>query len=163
MNLPEELLLFPPFARYFRTWERNRASIVFVPLAEICRQRGFLQEALEICQEGLHYLPDSISGRLTLTKIQIDLGHRDEALSLLEAILRDFPGHEEALALVQKLAPERALQQPISPWETCTMAQILIDQGERAAALKILGKILQARPDDLRAFKLKEEICRSKS
>ena len=153
---PSELLRQAHFARYFNTWQRDEDSIVFVPLAEICRQKGHLELAKQICEQGLNYHPDSVSGRLTLARIYCDLKQPELAQPILEKILQDQPGHPEA----EKLLGSPARREEGSLWETCTMAQILIEQGERKAALDILNKILFRNPAEQRALELKERLCR---
>ncbi len=103
MNVPEELLRNPHFARYYRTWQKNEASIVFVPLAQICREKGLLNEAREICERGLQRHPDSVSGRLMLARIYFDQDDSDESRRIVERVLEEFPGQQEALTLLARI------------------------------------------------------------
>ncbi len=162
VNLPTQLLSHPYFVRYFKVWERNNNSILFVPLAEICRGSGFLDQAREICEKGLKRFPDLVSGRLVLAKIYWDLNNKARVLDIVEGILREIPGHQEAEEILQKIAPNR-LKRSDSLWETCTMAEILADQGEKNGALGIVNRILTRDPANARALELKERLCRSKS
>lgn len=158
--LPEKLRAHFHAARYFRTWQRNRRSIVFVPLAEICRQSGCLAEALEICEQGLAFNPRSVSGRMTLARIYRDLGLEEKALPVVEGVLQDVPDHPEAEILRRQMRSDPPRQEI---WETCTMAQVLGEQGETAAAQGIVEKILTRNPTDRRAMELKEALCRKRS
>ncbi len=160
-DLPPELFKQFHFSRYYRVWKNNPDSILFVPLAEICRESGYLKQAEEICQSGLQHHPQSVSGRLTLARIYRELGekegveNRQAVLSLLEGILRDYPGHQEALQLLRELDPGRSLkEEPV--WETCTFARILADQGEKKRAIEILKKILHRDPSNQRALEMME-------
>ena len=155
---PPELLSHSHFARYFRTWQKNRVSIVFVPLAEICRQMGYLEEARQICTEGLQHHPDSVTGRLTLARVLLELERPEEVALLAEKIMQDFPGNREAEGILRRLKPEKK-STAVATWETCTMARILAAQGEKAAALAVLEKILTQDPSHQRARTLKEELC----
>lgn len=103
MNLPETLMKNPHFARYYRTWEKNQLSIVFVPLAQICREQGLLAEAREICEKGLAQHPHSVSGRLLLARVYFDLEEMGQARRLVEEILAELPAQKEAHSLLQKI------------------------------------------------------------
>jgi tetratricopeptide (TPR) repeat protein len=160
---PPELLKNTHFVRYYKIWNRNKDSIVFVALAEICRSSGHLDEARRICENGLRRNPEPVSGRLTLAKIYWDLGEKNKALPLLEGILQEVPNHQEAQGLIWKIRPEAKKKVAPALMETCSMAQILSDQGEKEMALNILEKLLSNNPKDSRAFQLKEKLCQAKS
>ena len=172
MNLPEELLQNPHFARYYHTWQKNRLSVVFIPLAQICREQGLLSQALEICESGLVHHPNSISGRLLLARIYFDLDQLEDARRLVDEILREMPAQREAQALRDQMKRLGApLQEkevpgkkpPRSLWENVTMARIYADQGEVKVALEIIERILQRDPQDARALRLREELTPCKS
>jgi len=175
MNLPDALLRNPHFSRYYRTWRQNQSSIVFIPLAQICREQGLLEEAREICETGLHHHPSSVSGRLMLARIYFDLDHLAEARKLAEEVLGELPSQREAKSLLDQIRrcqgePQGRSELPAdsagrgkSLWENVTMARIYADQGEPKIALQILERLLASDPQDERARKLREELtqCRS--
>ena len=173
MDIPQELLRNSHFSRYYRTWQKNPLSIVFVPLAEICRERGHLSQAQEICEKGLARHPDSISGRLALARIYFDADKVTEARHLVEEILRELPSQKEARSLLERVmrcqGNDQAVEEitdvgaSISLWENMTMAKIYADQGEVKTALGIVNKILASQPRHAqheRALQLKEELLR---
>jgi tetratricopeptide (TPR) repeat protein len=167
MNLPEDLLRNPHFSRYYRTWQKNQLSIVFIPLAQICREQGLLAEAKEICETGLLHHPNSVSGRLMLARIYFDLDQMDNARRFVEEILQELPGQREAKFLRDKIMRCRGLDkndqrqggvQSAPLWENPTMAKIYADQGEPKIALKILERVLSREPQNGRARQLYEEL-----
>lgn len=166
MNLPEELLHNPHFLRYYRTWERNPVSVVFIPLAQICREQGHLEEAREICEKGLEAHPDSVSGRVLMARVLFDMDRLDEARQIVVGILNDFPGQAEAAALHKQILNCRG-QDPSAPqqgsisvslWENLTMAKIYADQGEIRIALQIVEKILARDPQNFGAVQWRERL-----
>lgn len=171
-NLPPVLFENPHFARYYRTWQKNEVSIVFIPLAEICREQGFLKEAREICEAGLSTQPSSVSGRLMLARILLDLEETTQASNLVQHVLTEYPAQQEALSLAEKMrtlpkkkterntveTEETKTASPLSLWENPTMAKIYADQGEVRTAKRILERILAQRPEDVRALALKQSL-----
>ncbi|HEX5036205.1 MAG TPA: tetratricopeptide repeat protein [bacterium] len=188
IEIPKELQRNPHFARYFRTWQRNELSIVFIPLAQICREQGFLEMACQICEKGLSRHPGSVSGRLMLARIFIDMEREEKAKEIVEKVLQEYPAQQEAEALLHKLKrmeePEPAkkssksvepeetsvssteevteeaapIASAVSPWENPTMAKIYADQGETKIAHQILDKILARDPQNVRASELKRSL-----
>ena len=168
VTFPEELFRNPHFSRYYRTWQKNELSIVFIPLAQICREQGLFAHAREICEKGLVHHPDSVAGRLMLARICLDRDEVEEARRIAEEVLRELPAQQEAQQLLQRIA--RCQQQTfenhsvplqkLSLWENSTMAQIYADQGEKKIALQIVDKILAGDPENERALRLREKLKR---
>ncbi len=177
MNIPDSLTRHAHFARYYRTWQKNPLSVVFIPMADICREHGFLQEALEICEEGLQHNPGSVSGRLMLARIYYDRGEFGKAYEITREILEKYPSQAEARSLAEKMKRgfnegrgaegvvgsenepdpdedtwvEKNPDKSANLWENVTMAQIYVDQGETRIARDILHRILKRTPQDERA------------
>src|SRR5580698_2425157 len=64
---------YPPYFReYLRRFREDPTSRVFAPLAEAYRRMGQVEEAIEICREGLEHHPDFHGGRVALAKCYID-------------------------------------------------------------------------------------------
>lgn len=166
MNIPSELLRNPHFSRYYRTWQKNPLSIVFIPLAQICREQGLYEEAREICEQGLAHHPDSVSGRLMLAWIHFDMGKIPEARRIAEQILAEFPVQQEAKSLLDRIircagkgkTADESIKPPKSLWENVTMAKIYADQGEIKIARQILDRILTNDPENEKALRLKQEL-----
>lgn len=173
MNIPENLTRNSHFQRYYRTWQKNPLSVVFVPLAQICRDHGYLQEAQEICEAGLQHNPDSVSGRLTLAHILYAKGELKKVEEMTESILMTYPTQSEARSLQNRVKKDLYTElSPSSPkaaedeeitlveeknekntnlWENVTMAQIYADQGEMKIARDILHRVLKRNPQNERA------------
>jgi Tfp pilus assembly protein PilF len=173
LEIPKELLRNPHFARYYRTWQKNELSIVFIPLAQICREQGFLETARAICERGLARHPSSVSGRLMLARIHVDADETARAQETVEKVLQEYPAQQEALALLNKInrleEPEGEGSGPgpsaavplaigVSLWENPTMAKIYADQGETRLARQILDKVLARDPENARAAELKRSL-----
>lgn len=101
-DLPESLRDNPQYIRYLKIWSCNETSITFVPLAQMLRERGFLEEAREVCEMGLKYNVTSISGRLILAAIYSALGRMGDAKDLAVQVLKRMPGHPEALKYISE-------------------------------------------------------------
>ncbi|QQR79309.1 MAG: tetratricopeptide repeat protein [Deltaproteobacteria bacterium] len=176
MNIPEPLTRNHHFNRYYRTWQKNPLSVVFISLAEICRDHGFLEEALEICEEGLQHNPGSVSGRLMLARIYYDRGENGKAAEITQEILDKHPSQREARSLLERIKKdinanqevdgaseeitlvEKSPDKSVNLWENVTMAQIYADQGESKIARDILHRILKRKPQDERAQALLAQI-----
>lgn len=165
MNPPESLMRNPHFSRYFRTWQKNPLSIVFVPLAQICREQGLLQEAREICENGLKHHPHSVGGRMLLARIYYDLDDFENAKATAEQILEEMPAQSEAQSLLEKIqrspigaTASKPIEGTKSLWENLTMARIYADQGETKIALGIVERILKRNPDNHKALQMREEL-----
>ena len=170
----KDLLRNPHFARYYRTWEKNDLSIVFIPLAQICREQGFLDEAKEICEKGLERHPTSVAGRLMLARILSDREEMARARAVVETVVAEFPGQQEAQTLLQRIKrsqgtieeDEEITEVAESPdneaplWENVTMAKIYADQGDTKVARQMVERILTRTPQDPRALALREELSR---
>lgn len=170
MNLPEPLIRHHHFIRYYRTWQKNPLSLVFIPMTQICREQGLLTDAREICEAGLSRHPESVSGRLMLARVYFDMERLEEAGDIVREILSALPVQQEAQTLLEKI--RRCLgTEVVSPpttvpsgkpavtlWENLTMAQIYADQGEKAIARRIVEKILSREPENLVAQRMREEL-----
>lgn len=168
MNLPENLMRNHHFVRYYRTWQKNPMSLVFIPMAQICREQGFLTEAETICEEGLTNHPESVSGRLMLARVYFDMDRLEEAEEIVRGILQALPAQQEATTLLEKIlrcrggeassGPAPSKPPVVSLWENLTMARIYADQGETTIARRIVEKILAREPENLVARKMNEEL-----
>ncbi|GEM_PF-1391084 len=181
INLPDSLSKNSHFSRYYRTWQKNPLSVVFIPLAQICREQGLLEEAKEICQRGLEHHPESVSGRLMLSRILFDMEEFTTARDMVEKILQDYPAQQEAKTLLEKMKrcqpdyennselsslpeddTEKVFAKSLEPitnlWENATMAKIYADQGETKIALQIVDRLLARNPSHEMALKLKKEL-----
>lgn len=145
-SIPKEFSNNAQFLRYYEIWREHEASIVFVPLAQILRDAGYLKEASEICEKSLPHNPESISGRLLLASIYWDLGKRDLADRLAREILERMPEHPDAIRYLKTSADSAPPSR--DPLATTTMADILIGQGAYSDAAEVLRKMIAGNPDN---------------
>lgn len=87
----------PHFREYIRRYQQDPTSRVFAPLAESYRRLGRLDEAIDICLEGLKHHPDFLGGRVALARCFIDK--------------KKFVRAKEELETVVGIAPENLLAQ----------------------------------------------------
>jgi len=81
----------PYFREYLRRFQEDPTSRVFAPLAEAYRRLGRVDEAIEICQEGLEHHPDFHGGRVALAKCFLDKQRYAEAKVALERVVQSVP------------------------------------------------------------------------
>lgn len=81
--------------RYQLDLQQNPRSRVFAPLAEAYRKMGLLDQALEVCKQGVKYHPDFASGRVAYGRVWMDKGDWEKA--------------QEQLQLAVKLSPDNIL------------------------------------------------------
>lgn len=81
----------PHFAEYLRRFREDPKSRVFAPLAEAYRRMGKVDEAIQICKEGLSYHSDFHGGRVALAKCYLDKKKYVEAKEELERVIMTAP------------------------------------------------------------------------
>lgn len=88
-------------AKYQEMLAKDPNSKVFAPLADAYRQMNMVNEALEICKEGVRKHPDFSGGRIALANIYLDTDLPESALNELLKAHRVAP---ENIAAISKLA-----------------------------------------------------------
>ncbi|MDX1395477.1 MAG: tetratricopeptide repeat protein [Gemmatimonadota bacterium] len=66
---------------------RNPRTHTFAELAELYRQTGELERALEVIEDGLRHHPHFLNARLVYARLLRDLGRQDDAASAFELVL----------------------------------------------------------------------------
>jgi tetratricopeptide (TPR) repeat protein len=74
-------------------WEQDRASRLFLQLAEEYRRCGMPRDALAILDEGLRHHPTSLAGQVLLGRCRLDIGEGEGAVVALEGVIRRDPTH----------------------------------------------------------------------
>lgn len=92
----------PYLNEYLKIYQENPRSRVFAPLAESYRKSNFLDEAIEICKEGLTHHPNFVGGLVALARSYFDKTMYNEALTQLENAVSQAPDNY----LAQKLMAE---------------------------------------------------------
>ena len=118
----------PQFREYLKRFKEEPTSRVFAPLAEAYRRMGKVDEAIEICHEGLKHHPEFPGGRVALAKCYVDRHEHEQALRELETVIR--------------LAPENLLAQRL-------MADSYVVLGDRENALHRYRMALLLSPADV--------------
>jgi tetratricopeptide (TPR) repeat protein len=96
----------PYFREYLRRYKEDPTSRVFAPLAEAYRRMGRVDEAIEVCREGLEHHPDFHGGRVALAKCYLDKRLYVEARGELDRVVQFAPEN----LLAQKLLGDVCLQ-----------------------------------------------------
>jgi len=84
---PEEETL----ERLRRVVRQDPRSIQFAPLADLCRKRALLDEALSVCQLGVVHHPTYVTGILILARCYLDVGDRARALDAFKRVIELSP------------------------------------------------------------------------
>lgn len=90
---------------YLKKYQDDPTSRVFAPLAEAYRKAGMIDEAIEICREGLKVHPQFVGGRVALARALFEKKRYPEVIDELVSVTRDVPDNLAA----QKLVAESAL------------------------------------------------------
>jgi len=81
----------PHFREYMRRYQQDPTSRVFAPLAEAYRRMGRLDEAIDVCLEGLKHHPDFTGGRVALARCFLDKRKYTRAREELEIVVGISP------------------------------------------------------------------------
>jgi len=131
----------PYFREYLRRFREDPTSRVFAPLAEAYRRLGRVDEAIEICREGLEHHPDFQGGRVALAKCYLDKKMFADARVELERVVQ--------------FVPENLLAQRL-------LGDVYLQLGLRPAALHCLKMALLLSPTDVtlaeKVHQLEKEI-----
>lgn len=101
MNLDQKIEIFS--ARL----AQDPYSRVFAPLADLLRQAGHLEDALELLDDGLGRHPDYLSAMVIKGRTLLDAGHVDQARVVLARVLEQDPENFVVLRLVTEDARSR--------------------------------------------------------
>jgi tetratricopeptide (TPR) repeat protein len=110
---------------------------VFAPLAEAYRKAGLLDEAIEICRDGLRIHPHFIGGRVALARALFDKGEYLQTVKELEPVVLDAPDN----LVAQKL-----------------LAESYLILGRMADALSSYKMLLFFMPQDIEVANLVREL-----
>ena len=81
----------PNLEKYLKEYQENPRSKVFAPLAETYRKSGLIDEAIDICREGLEYHPNFTSGLVALARCYFDKALYTAAIKELEKVVSEVP------------------------------------------------------------------------
>ncbi|MFH1223487.1 MAG: tetratricopeptide repeat protein [Pseudomonadota bacterium] len=127
----------PYLKKCLKEYQENPRSRVFAPLAEAYRKSGLIDEALEICKEGLEHHPTFTSGIVALARCYIDKGRYTAAIKELEKVVSEVPDNY----LAQKL-----------------LAQCYSLAGDKNNSLKAYKMVLFLNPRDEEVLKIIKDM-----
>jgi tetratricopeptide (TPR) repeat protein len=83
---------YPPLLlKYLKMFQDDPRSKIFAPLAECYRKIGLVDEAIDICNEGLAVNPDFIGGKVALARAYFDKKMHAQVRSTLEPVIDKIP------------------------------------------------------------------------
>ena len=83
-----------------KRYQEDPTSRVFAPLAEAYRKAGLLDEAIDICRDGLRVHPHFMGGRVALARAFFDKRYYDDVVKELEPVVLDAPDNLVAQRLL---------------------------------------------------------------
>ncbi len=95
----------PLLLKYLQQFQEDPTSKVFAPLSEAYRKIGLLDEAIEICKEGLASNPDFIGGKVALARACYDKKNYVEVYETLKPHIEKIPDN----LLAQRLYADSCL------------------------------------------------------
>ena len=102
--MPEKVYLPPEIEKYYDKWKKDPQSRVFAQLADAYRKNGMLDEAIEVCLEGLKVHPSYSSARMVLVRAYQEKGLDGEAGNELTEIIRNDPDNMLAHRMLADLS-----------------------------------------------------------
>jgi tetratricopeptide (TPR) repeat protein len=123
--------------KYEDALAKDPASYCFVPLAELYRKSGLIDDAILVAKKGCETHPDYVGGFMALGRAYFDKGLRDESRTALEKVIG--------------LTPDNLLARRL-------LGQIYAGAGETAAAEESLRFILSQNPADPECQALLESL-----
>ena len=95
----------PQIYHYLKRHQADPRSRVFAPLAEAYRKAGLLDEAIEICRDGIRNHPNFLGGRVALARALFDKGDYENTVKELGPVVLDAPDN----LVAQRLMAEACL------------------------------------------------------
>lgn len=129
---------YPPLLlKHLKMWQDDPKSKIFAPLAESYRKIGLVDEAIEICKEGLQANPDFLGGKVALSRAYFDKKMHVQVRELLLPIIDKMPDN----LIAQKL-----------------LADSCLELGYVKDALNAYKMLLYFNPNDRDAFNIVQEL-----
>lgn len=104
--IPDTASLWTSARKFESILRKDPGAYSFAPLADIYRQLGILDDALETARRGVALYPDFASGQMALAKAAFESGLKGEALKALERVVAITPENLEAQRLLADLYTE---------------------------------------------------------
>jgi tetratricopeptide (TPR) repeat protein len=160
--------------RHLSTFEES-APAGHILLAQFYRQEGRVEEAVDSCEEGLRFVPDSEQIQRLLMEVLVtdsDASHRERGVRLLDELLAARPKDVELRRLRVQVdlseggdsaQAEEALQDIVGDDPTNVAAwrdliQLARDRNDARAAVEYLGRALGANPTSMDLLLLRAQL-----
>src|SRR5579871_4770635 len=92
---------YPPILlKYLKMFQDDPKSRIFAPLAEAYRKIGLVDQAIEICREGLAEHPDFVGGKVALARAYFDKKLHRQVCEVLKPVVDKIPDNLMAQRLV---------------------------------------------------------------
>ncbi len=95
MDFKKDIYQDPEIKKYLKQMAQDQRA--FVSLANILFTKGFVEEAIEVCKDGLEKNPNLVAGRAVLGKCFYKLGNKENARVEFENTLKINPENVVAL------------------------------------------------------------------
>ncbi len=129
---------YPPLLlRYLKMFQEDPTSRIFAPLSEAYRKIGLVDDAIEICLEGMGANPTFVGGRVALARAYADKGLQREVRDALEPIINQIPDN----LIAQRL-----------------YALACLRLGDGSKALTALKLVLYFNPEDREVRSMVQEL-----
>ena len=101
--MPEKLHLPPEVEKYYERWKKDPKSRVFAQLADAYRKSGLLDEAIDVCLEGLKVHPSYGSAMMVLARAYQEKGMDEEAKKEFLEVIKNDPENVLARRMLGEL------------------------------------------------------------
>ena len=88
---------------YSENMANDPDSLAFVPLAELYRDNGMVDQAIQMCLQGLQRHPENAQARILLAACLADSGKIKDAQRHLKGVLQLVPNNKKAKAVLKEL------------------------------------------------------------
>ena len=129
---------YPPLLlKYLKMWQDDPKSKSFAPLAESYRKIGLIDEAIDICKEGIQANPDFFGGKVALARAYFDKKMHIQVRDILMPLIDKIPDN----LIAQKLFAD-----------SCLVLGFIKD------ALTSYKMLLYFNPNDREAYSIIQEL-----
>ena len=125
-----------------RRLEKDPGSRLFAQLAEELRKDGDLEEAINVCREGLKRQPAYPSARMTLGRALFDTGDLAAARAEFETVLKGAP-ERHARRRVRRVLAQAVARHPDRLPELAVLAQLLGELREQTRVRLLVEPLAQ--------------------
>lgn len=101
--IPDTASLWAGVRKFEELLKKDPQAYSFAPLADLYRDLGLLEDALQTARRGCALHPDFAAGQMALARAALENSLKDEAKSALEAVVRITPENLEAERLLADL------------------------------------------------------------